>query len=869
MPALPSASSPSHGPVPLQVWVQQADELRARRALDDALKEYRAILLQHPKERAARRGLVATLIGQGNHSEALSQIDRALQDDPDDIEMWRDRAALCRAVGDPTELLRTLQTIEKLVPGDRDVLWEEFQLCDVMGEKEEAYRHLGRLLEASEGSSDAGERGKLLLRRAELAETLGREDEAQEGYGLALTSPDSDVMREAATRGVRLALRRDRLDLALSMATKSIPSTPEGPEVPTELWALRAQVLLRADRLEEAQDIYDRLRARDPSDASALEGAVRARLDQGKHPEAREMLHEALRRIPRSESLILALAEAESGCGDLLAAERAVRDGLDMVPASRALWIRLAEIASARSDWEGASVAYDHALQADPDGVDALLGAAFVAEQRERFTEALTFYDRAGAIAGDQARVWTRRGLVLASMERHAEAVESFDRALILDPESDAAREGRKLADRVRHAREADRQALAALRLESQLGRPVTKNDLFVQLRIPFDQLEPVLTALSRQVPVDIASLEPAAFADLEERSCQLISAAFDRRPPGIENRGLSVADVAALSPSTDSLIRVQQLFGYIDAVLRMDIRPENLRLTPQAEEVARRALQLPPEERTLFGMVRTLRIGIFQARVVKTVERASDAAHPPLPAVDLASHSPEFREIDEPVDGSTYFAPAPAPVALPRAESSPKPSGGRRSHRWPLGVGLLGTQRAAARDGGSPRCIACGGIASVVHGCGATLCQPCTHQFGRCPKCGAPFAEPTTPAPHDPIGASGPFLSAAAPRAPSVRPAPPVAVLPQEVGLPPPQARPTERSRPPPNIPPPLDPKARSPSTARAAQSRSEALPPAKAAGGGKRPESAARSPGPLASGSAPPTPRPRRDRPDDEPRL
>lgn len=867
--AIETDPSPSSQlPRALSSSVSRAQELQARHEFEDAAKEYRAALAIDPSDRSALRGLSAILVAQGDSAAALPMLDRLLREDPNDLASWQARAAIYRTTADHAELLRSLQAIERLDPHDAGAVYEEYRLLDVAGSSDEAYRCLGLLLRERRELSGVPSRASLLVQKGQLAEKLGKTEEAQAAYSEAATSGEPEAVRVATIRAARLAREGGRPDLALTLLTAAIPTVAGGGSPPADLLALRADVLLEVDRPEEAQEIYDQLRARDPADANALAGAARSRIEQGKHPEAREILHEGLRRVPRTEALVLALAEAESGSGDLLAAERAVREGIEMIPTSRPLYVRLAEIASARSAWEEAAGAYARAIELAPDQVDVLLGAAFVAEQRGRPAEALSLYDRATELAPQDVRGWTRRGLVLAALQRHGEAVESFDRALSIDPESDSAREGKKLADRERRARETDGYGLAALKLESTLGRPITKNDLFVQLKVPFEQLDPVLAAVSREVKVDVASLEPTDFADLELRSCRLITAALERRPPGVETRGLTVADVAALSGPHDGLTDVQRLFAYVDTVLRMDIRPENLRLTPQAEDVARRALQLPLSQRTLFGLVRTLQIGIFQARVVKAVERASDSAHPPLPSVNLASHSPEFGGADEHGEGAQFFSPENVPVASPAGHAGSRSSAHRSSRLFPLGVPPLETQKAQARERAIPRCIACGGIASTQHGCGATLCTPCTRQFGRCPKCGAPFLFDTPPG-YAPAP-SAPAPTAHAPRSHSVRTAPAVAVLPHEAGVTATRSRPSEKPRPSAAAAPSVaaEAKPRSTPTVRRADPKKEEARPSSAPA--KEPSESAKGGETKPAATPPPPPvRARRDKPDDEPRL
>src|SRR5208282_1086341 len=183
-----------------------------------------------------------------------------------------------------------------------------------------------------------------------------------------------------------------------------------------------------------------------------------------------------------------------------------------------------------------------------------------------------------------------------------------------------------------------------ALLLEARLNRPVAKNDLFVTLHVPFEFLEPVLGAIGRPVKIDLDRLSAVEVHDLETQSQHLITAALERRPPGIERRGFSLSDVAVLSPPNMSLDQLQRVFGYLRSVLEADLRPENLVLTPDVEDLARKALVLPPDQRTLFQLVRTMRVGIYKARLIKAVEEAGAAVHTPVPSLDLGAYSPEFR---------------------------------------------------------------------------------------------------------------------------------------------------------------------------------------------------------------------------------
>ena len=214
------------------------------------------------------------------------------------------------------------------------------------------------------------------------------------------------------------------------------------------------------------------------------------------------------------------------------------------------------------------------AIQRDAANAELLLRAGFVAERRGQGTEALALYERATQVSPSNKFAWSDRGLALLSGGRPEEATTSFDRALALDSDFDAARQGKKAAmERTREAQVA-KFGREALLLEARLHRSVTRNDLFVTLHVPFDFLEPVLTTLSTDPKVDLASLSEEELHALEAASCQIITAALDRRTDGLERRGFSLADVAALSPSTRSLPEIQRLFGYLRAVLEVEPGP-------------------------------------------------------------------------------------------------------------------------------------------------------------------------------------------------------------------------------------------------------------------------------------------------------
>lgn len=867
--ALQQAVQAAHGDP--HAYFEVAEALRASGAYADAITYYRRGLEVDPRSRHGRLALAETLLLAGQYPEAVQIADPLLKEDANDLAAWKARADAFRAMGRPSEVVYSLKAILLLEPENGPALLEMYRLHRDSKETKEAYETLVRLLAST---APEAEDATLHLERGDLAANLGKTEEANEAYEKA-ASLDPLMKLEIATRRARLRLSAGRPDLALEVLDDGMKAVPAGSPSSVAALLLRAEILGALERPAEARVAYEEVRQRDPKSPVALAGIGKSMLDEGNHAEAVEFLRAAIPQLPPQESLYLLLAEAHSGLGQWDLASDAVKKGVETLPKSVPLWVRAGELAVARQAWGEAASAFAHALALQPAGVETLLRAGFVAERMEHPNEALALYERATEADPAHKQAWTSRGLALLATGRPTEGLTCFERALALDSDYAPAKDGKKLALQKTRDAEIQRHARDALLLEARLNRTVTKNDLFVTLHVPYEFLEPVLAAIGRNAKVDLDRLEANEVRDLESASYHLVTKALERRPAGIEHRGFTLADVAVLSPPAYSLDQIERLFGYLRAVLEADLRPENLKLTPDVEELARKALVLPAEQRTLFQLVRTLRVGIYKARLIKVVEQAGSAVHAPLAALDLGAYSPEFRTREEagvesvvaegypaseiPEGGGSVVIPGPAGEWSPTTATAPTPV----SDALPPGHSAT-----------SARCVGCGGIASVAHGCGAPLCQHCIGQFPNCPKCGQPVTTVTTrplegvsvqtPAGRTVArggavaGLKGVFQRKPAP----VRPEPAHheahVVKPAPSGRPEPPAKPTrpatERPRSTPTPAPKAVTKSPTPVTPGSA-APTPTKPPAKTV-----PE----PPVPVT-----PTPRPRREKTDDEPRL
>ncbi|MGA8543177.1 MAG: tetratricopeptide repeat protein [Thermoplasmata archaeon] len=721
-------------------YFEVAEALRAQGAYADAITYYRRGLEVDPPNRHGRLALAETLLLAGKYPEVVSLADQLLKEDPNEIAAWKARGDAWRALGRPSELLYSLTAILLLEPENGPALLEKYRLHRDSGEKKEALDCLTKLL-ATHGPE--AQDATLHLERGDLAAGLGMAEEANRSYERA-AEIDPVYRVEIAIRRARLRLSSGRPDLALEVLDEGLKAAPAGAPANVAALLLRAEVLSALERPAEARAVYEEVRQREPRSPLAIAGTARSLLDEGRHADALELLRQGIPQVPPQESLFLLLAEAESGLGHLDQAADALKKGVEVLPKSVALWVRWGELGVARQTWPEAANAFAHALTLTPAAVEVLLRAGFVAERLNHPNEALSFYERASEADPGNKQAWTSRGLALLATGRPVDAQASFDRALALESDFGPAKDGKKLAAQKTRDVEIQRFGREALLLEAKLNRTVAKNDLFVTLHVPYEFLEPVLAAISRPPDLKLDRIEASEVHDLENASYHLVTQALERRPPGIERRGFTMADVAVLSPSGYTLEQIQRLFGYLKAVLEADLRPENLHLTPDVEELARRALLLPPEQRTLFQLVRNLKVGLYKARLIKVVEQAGSAVHAPLPSLDLGAYSPEFASSGTaeeaptmPAAGDEYFAPETRPSVSPGA--SPAAPGG-----FSPSV-VVATSPSTSATPSAPRCVGCGGIASAVHSCGAPLCQHCIGTFPKCPKCNQPISTDNT----------------------------------------------------------------------------------------------------------------------------
>lgn len=722
-------------------YFEVADALKEQGAYQDALPYYQKGIQLEPTNKTGLLSMAETLFLAGRFNEAAQYVDPLLRVDPYDLRAWRVRADVYRSLQRDTEVLYSLKAILLLDP-DNVAMWEEkARIHMARGEKVDAYECLTNLLKHPADKYDAP---KLWLVHGDLARELGKPDEALASYDRAAqASPDAKM--EVAYRKASVLSEQGKAPEALSsLDVIGNPPFPAGvsEELGGKVLVLRGTIAFRLEHFQDALTIFETLSKASPQDANVAIWYVRSLLELGEHEKAREVLQEKMTSLGTNPDAYLYLAEAEVGLGSIPKGVEACQKGLVAHPTSVPLLIRLGDMQGKLEHWPEAADAYGRALSLNANNAELFMKSGMVSDRLGHPHEALTAYDQAVRLAPTSTKAHNSRGLALLELGQPDPALEAFETALKIDPAFDAAKDGKKIALQKIRDRQIEAFGREALLLEAKLNRQVTKNDLFLTLHIPYDFLDPVTRTISRSMEVNLKDLSEQEFKDLESASYHLITTAMEQRADAVEKRGLTLADVAVLSPPSYTLAQLQRLFGYMRAVLETEVRPDNLSLTPDVEDLARRALSLPPEERTLFRIVRNLRVGLYKARLIKAVESVGSTAHAPLPTLNLSGYAggTPVAVPPPPSSGSPAAAPTPpvaASTALPAIGGSAPPA----MPSPPPPSTPASPVSTTTSDGLSPappntRCVGCGGLATYIHSCGAAVCQHCIAQFRSCPRC-------------------------------------------------------------------------------------------------------------------------------------
>ena len=229
-------------------------------------------------------------------------------------------------------------------------------------------------------------------------------------------------------------------------------------QVPPEVEVDIASIFSRIDQQEEAERIYRRVLAADPTVEDAWLGLAELRLAQGHRHEAIAIYREAAGHLPdssvpyhlarlmvtehdleeilaeESAEVLYHLGTALSEAGKYDQATLVFKRIVEMQPQTVEQWTDLARYYIYLEDYDSATSVLSQAAEAMPDSSEIYLYWGTALESTERYDEAIAVYQRGLEHLPDAVEIYLYWGLALEQQDAWAEAVGVYSQALAVSP---------------------------------------------------------------------------------------------------------------------------------------------------------------------------------------------------------------------------------------------------------------------------------------------------------------------------------------------------------------------------------------------------------------------------------------------------
>ena len=202
----------------------------------------------------------------------------------------------------------------------------------------------------------------------------------------------------------------------------------------------------QANRLKEADIIYQRLRAAEPKNFDALHLSGLVAYQQGRFAAAAALLERALRQNPKSAPCGMRLGMTGNALGDFVVSERHLRAALKLDSNLAEAWCHLGVSLMHQNRLAEARSSIEKAVRLKRDYVEAHDRLGALACQTDGFAGAVPHYRRVVALRPDEPNGWANLGTSLAQSGGLEESFPCFERALALAPTHSLALTARALA---------------------------------------------------------------------------------------------------------------------------------------------------------------------------------------------------------------------------------------------------------------------------------------------------------------------------------------------------------------------------------------------------------------------------------------
>ncbi|MHB8493278.1 MAG: tetratricopeptide repeat protein [Casimicrobiaceae bacterium] len=381
--AVPAADSP-----PIDATIQAAIEHRDAGRLDRAEAIYRQLLASGPDDFEILHQLGAVCYEQGNATEALPFMHRAIALRPTDHAAHGNLGAALFALDQLDAAQGALTRALDLAP-DSDVI------CNLMGA---VLRARGDVA----GARSHFEKALALnSRNAEAANNLGNlakeagDIPAAEGY-YRLAVQLNPRFADAYSNLGGLYQRQGDLEKAEEVIRQALEIRPDNADALNNLGG----VLQERGDLDAAEECLRAALRVHPDLPPAMHNLGTVLRMMGRLQEAERYCRRALEIDPTSAAAVNNLATVLGQRGDLDAAERACRDALRLDPSCAPAYSNLGSIFRERGDMRTAEASYRDALRIDPGHPHIEYDLSILALLQENYEEGFELYESRFHCAG-------------------------------------------------------------------------------------------------------------------------------------------------------------------------------------------------------------------------------------------------------------------------------------------------------------------------------------------------------------------------------------------------------------------------------------------------------------------------------------
>ena len=204
-------------------------------------------------------------------------------------------------------------------------------------------------------------------------------------------------------------------------------------------WRDRAAMMLEAGSYRAAFDSYVKAVSRDPTDAGALAGLVRAAVASQREAEAATVLSGAVEAAPRATAPRIAFSKFLAATGSFDEALKLAREAVAIEPADPAAFDQLASVFADAGDANGLDSVVEQLRLRFPQRATTRYYAAALQFLRGRLPEALAAILQSIDLDPVRAASHNLRGAIHANLGQRPEARQAFQAALRLDAQDATA----------------------------------------------------------------------------------------------------------------------------------------------------------------------------------------------------------------------------------------------------------------------------------------------------------------------------------------------------------------------------------------------------------------------------------------------